>query len=144
MDLSSYKTWEKIFLVLLVVGAVVYFLIPSGGDSDSGSTPKKNENTLLVRGKEYILDRVNSPSTTTFLSYKNVDSLLKEWGVEMDSNHHAMLIEFEATNAFGGRVRKSWCIFYLNGNAVDHADGQYINKVNIREYINTMKWQGKW
>ena len=66
MDLSSYKTWEKIFLVLLVVGAVVYFLIPSGGDSDSGSAPKKNENTLLVRGKEYILDRVNSPSTTTF------------------------------------------------------------------------------
>ena len=52
------------------------------------------------------------------------------------------MIEFETTNALGGRVRKNLCVFYVNGNPIDYADGDYINRANVHQYISIMKEKG--
>lgn len=138
MDFSSYKTWQRIIIAVLALGAIIYFVIPS---QDNTSISKEQQ--LLEKGKEYVLRQVNSPSTTTFLSYNdNVEGLLSEWGVTLEEKHDALMIEFETTNALGGRVRKNLCIFYVNGNPIDYADGDYINRANVHQYISIMKEKG--
>ena len=133
MDFSSYKTWERIILAVLAIGAFFYFISPS------------KEAQLLEKGKEFILRQVNSPSSTTFLSYNdNVEDLLSQWGVTFEEKHNALMIEFETTNELGGRTRKTLCIFYVNGTPVDYADADYLNKGNVHRYISTMKEKGLW
>lgn len=140
MDFSSYKTWQRIIIAVLALGAIIYFVIPA---QDNTSISKEQQ--LLEKGKEYILRQVNSPSTTTFLSYNDkVEGLLREWGVTLEEKHDALMIEFETTNALGGRVRKNLCIFYVNGNPIDYADGDYINRANVHQYISIMKEKGLW
>lgn len=140
MDLSSYKTWQRIIIAVLALGAIIYFVIPA-----QNNTSISKEQQLLEKGKEYILRQVNSPSTTTFLSYNDkVEGLLREWGVTLEEKHDALMIEFETTNALGGRVRKNLCIFYVNGNPIDYADGDYINRANVHQYISIMKEKGLW
>lgn len=140
MDLSSYKTWQRIIIAVLALGAIIYFVIPA---QDNTSISKEQQ--LLEKGKEYVLRQVNSPSTTTFLSYNDkVEGLLREWGVTLEEKHDALMIEFETTNALGGRVRKNLCIFYVNGNPIDYADGDYINRANVHQYISIMKEKGLW
>ena len=140
MDLSSYKTWQRIIIAVLALGAIIYFVIPA-----QNNTSISKEQQLLEKGKEYVLRQVNSPSTTTFLSYNDkVEGLLREWGVTLEEKHDALMIEFETTNALGGRVRKNLCIFYVNGNPIDYADGDYINKANVHQYISIMKEKGLW
>lgn len=140
MDLSSYKTWQRIIIAVLALGAIIYFVIPA-----QNNTSISKEQQLLEKGKEYVLRQVYSPSTTTFLSYNDkVEGLLREWGVTLEEKHDALMIEFETTNALGGRVRKNLCIFYVNGNPVDYADGDYINRANVHQYISIMKEKGLW
>ena len=80
MDFSSYKTWQRIIIAVLALGAIIYFVIPA---QDNTSISKEQQ--LLEKGKEYILRQVNSPSTTTFLSYNDkVEGLLREWGVTLE------------------------------------------------------------
>lgn len=152
--MGSYKFWERLILVALVIGGFFYFKSLLSDDSSisednssaySSSTSSYSTKQLLDRGQKFILRQVKSPSTTVFLSYNdNVESLLKEWGINFEKKHDALLIEFETTNGFGGRVRKSLCVFYVNGNPVDYADGDHINKVNAREYISIMQAKGVW
>lgn len=138
MDFSSYKTWQRIIIAVLALGAIIYFVIPA---QDNTSISKEQQ--LLEKGKEYVLRQVNSPSTTTFLSYNDkVEGLLREWGVTLEEKHDALMIEFETTNALGGRVRKNLCVFYVNGNPIDYADGDYINRANVHQYISIMKEKG--
>lgn len=138
MDFSSYKTWQRIIIAVLALGAIIYFVIPA---QDNTSISKEQQ--LLEKGKEFVLRQVNSPSTTTFLSYNDkVEGLLREWGVTLEEKHDALMIEFETTNALGGRVRKNLCIFYVNGNPIDYADGDYINRANVHQYISIMKEKG--
>lgn len=138
MDFSSYKTWQRIIIAVLALGAIIYFVIPA---QDNTSISKEQQ--LLEKGKEFVLRQVNSPSTTTFLSYNDkVEGLLREWGVTLEEKHDALMIEFETTNALGGRVRKNLCVFYVNGNPIDYADGDYINRANVHQYISIMKEKG--
>lgn len=140
MDFSSYKTWQRIIIAVLALGAIIYFVIPA---QDNTSISKEQQ--LLEKGKEYVLRQVNSPSTTTFLSYNDkVEGLLREWGVTLEEKHDALMIEFETTNALGGRIRKNLCVFYVNGIPVDYADGDNINRANVHEYISIMKAKGLW
>ena len=146
MDFSSYKTWERIIIAGIAVIAILYFCI-SSCDSTSSSSNKsfQKEEQLIERGKEYILRQVNSPSTTTFLTTTPMDkteALLKEWGVHLEEKHDALMIGFEATNLYGGRVRKNWCIFYVNGYPIDYADGENINRANVHQYISIMRENG--
>ena len=140
MDFSSYKTWQRIVLAVLAFGAIIYFVMPSESD-----TSISKEEQLLAKGKEFILGQVNSPSTTTFLSYNDkVEGLLREWGVTLEEKHDALMIEFETTNALGGRIRKTLCVFYVNGIPVDYADADNINRANVHQYISIMKEKGLW
>ena len=145
MDLSSYKTWERIVCVVLAValtiGAIFYFSSPNGSNKEEPSKEEK----LIEKGKSFILRQLNSPSTTTFLSTTPMDKteeLLIEWGVNMESKHDALMIGFETTNAYGGRIRKNWCIFFVNGIPIDYADGDNINRANVHQYISIMREKG--
>ena len=148
MDLSSYKTWERIICVVLGICASCYFLVRScSSEQNASERGATKEERLIERGKEFILNQVNSPSTTTFLTTTPMDKtedLLREWGVKLEEKHDALMIGFEATNQLGGRVRQNWCIFYVNGTPVDYADGSYINRANVHQYISVMKDKGLW
>lgn len=151
MDFSSYKTWRNIAIAVIAIGAIIYFVSPS---EENKTPPEENktlvynipkEKQLLEKGKEFILRQVNSPSTTIFLSYSDeVKGILTEWGVKLEEKHDALLIEFETTNALGGRIRKSLCIFYLNGIPVDYADASDLNRATVHQYISIMKEKGLW
>lgn len=143
MDFRSYKTWRNIIIAVIAVIFIVTKFSPTNEESNSYSTSISKEEQLLAQGKEFILRQVNSPSTTTFLSYNDkVEGLLREWGVTLEEKHDALMIEFETTNALGGRVRKNLCVFYVNGNPIDYADGDYINRANVHQYISIMKEKG--
>lgn len=143
MDFSSYKTWRNIIIAVIAIIFIVTKFSPTNEESNSYSTSISKEEQLLAQGKEFILRQVNSPSTTTFLSYNDkVEGLLREWGVTLEEKHDALMIEFETTNALGGRVRKNLCVFYVNGNPIDYADGDYINRANVHQYISIMKEKG--
>lgn len=105
------------------------------------------ETQLVQRGKAFILDQVISPSTTTFISHTSsdkIEALLCQWGVQLEEKHDALMIEIETTNGFGGRVRKNLCVFFVNGNPVEYADADDLNRVSIHQYITAMKDLGKW
>lgn len=148
MDFSSYKTWERIACVVLGICAVCYFLTRScSSEQSSLGYGASKEERLIERGKEFILSQVNSPSTTTFLTTTPMDKtegLLRQWGVTLEERHDALMIGFEATNLYGGRVRKNWCIFFVNGTPIDYADGDNINRANVHQYISIMKDKGLW
>lgn len=145
MDFSSYKTWERIVCIVLAIalgiGAIFYFTSPIGSNNEE---PSKEEQ-LIKEGKAFILRQLNSPSTTTFLSTTPMDkteALLVEWGVKLEDRHDALMIGFETSNVLGGRVRKNWCIFFVNGRAIDYADGDNINRANVHQYISIMREKG--
>ena len=145
MDFSSYKTWRNIIIAVIAVIFIVTKFSPTNEESNSYSTSISKEEQLLAQGKEFILRQVNSPSTTTFLSYNDkVEGLLREWGVTLEEKHDALMIEFETTNALGGRIRKTLCVFYVNGIPVDYADADNINRANVHQYISIMKEKGLW
>ena len=105
------------------------------------------ESQLLQRGQSYILNQLGNPSTATFISHTSsdkVESLLREWGVTLEEKHDAILIEVEGSNAYGGRVRKNYCVFFVNGNPIDYADSENLNRVSIHNYITTMKQFSGW
>ena len=54
------------------------------------------------------------------------------------------MLEVEGSNAYGGRVRKSYCVFFVNGNPIDYADAEDLNRVSIHQYITTMKQFRGW
>ncbi len=70
------------------------------------------------------------------------EGLLRQWGVTLEEKHDALMIGFEATNGYGGRVSKIWCIFFVNGMPIDYADGDYLNSANVHQYISAMKEKG--
>lgn len=88
-----------------------------GGGGDGG---------LKKASQEYVLQRLKSPSTATFLSYANSDDfgdfLKNEYNLNLKDNCDAVMIEVESTNGFGGRVRNSFIVFFRDGEAVDMID----------------------
>ena len=105
------------------------------------------ESQLVQRGKTFISNQLGNPSGISFISHTssdNVEALLREWGVTLEEKHDAILIEVEGSNVYGGRVRKNYCVFFVNGNPIDYADSENLNRVSIHNYITTMKQFSGW
>ena len=105
------------------------------------------ESQLVQRGKTFISNQLGNPSDISFISHTsndNVEALLREWGVTLEEKHDAILIEVEGSNVYGGRVRKNYCVFFVNGNPIDYADSENLNRVSIHDYITTMKQFKGW
>ena len=105
------------------------------------------ESQLVQRGKTFISNQLGNPSDISFISHTsndNVEALLREWGVTLEEKHDAILIEVEGSNVYGGRVRKNYCVFFVNGNPIDYADSENLNRVSIHNYITTMKQFRGW
>ena len=105
------------------------------------------ESQLVQRGKTFISNQLGNPSDISFISHTsndNVEALLREWGVTLEEKHDAILIEVEGSNVYGGRVRKNYCVFFVNGNPIDYADSENLNRVSIHNYITTMKQFKGW
>ena len=121
----------------LITGITLFvscFIIASCGST--------KEEQLIERGKEYISRHISSPTFVSTTPIDRTEALLKEWGVNLEDKHDALMIGFEATNLYGGRVHKNWCIFFVNGYPIDHADGDNINRVNVHHYISIMREKG--
>lgn len=120
----------KLFLVLSVIIAFC------------SCTSTSKESQLVERGQTFILNQLNNPSTAKFLSYTpndKVEALLRSWGVTLEEKHDVIMLEVEGSNAYGGRISKTYCVFFVNGNPIDYADADNINASNIHQYITTMK-----
>ncbi len=105
------------------------------------------ESQLVERGQRFILNQLNNPSSAKFISSTSsdkIESLLISWGVTLEEKHDAIMLEVEGSNAYGGRVRKSYCVFFVNGNPIDYADAEDLNRVSIHQYITTMKQFRGW
>ena len=121
----------KAFKFLVVLSVIIAFCSCSSKESQ-----------LVERGQRFILNQLNNPSSAKFISSTSsdkIESLLISWGVTLEEKHDAIMLEVEGSNAYGGRVRKSYCVFFVNGNPIDYADADDLNRVSIHQYITTMK-----
>ena len=128
----------KKFIGRLIMLAAIFCAISCGNTK---------ENSLINKGEDFILDQVLSPSSTIFLSTTPsdiVEDLFTQWGVEIEEKHDIIMIEFETANAIGGKVRKSYCIFFVDGEPIDFADSENINKTNVHKYISAIKMKSSW
>lgn len=126
----------KAFKFLVVLSVIIAFCSCSSKESQ-----------LVERGQRFILNQLNDPSSAKFISSTSsdkIESLLISWGVTLEEKHDAIMLEVEGSNAYGGRVRKSYCIFFVNGNPIDYADAEDLNRVSIHQYITTMKQFRGW
>ena len=126
----------KAFKFLVVLSVIIAFCSCSSKESQ-----------LVERGQRCILNQLNDPSSAKFISSTSsdkIESLLISWGVTLEEKHDAIMLEVEGSNAYGGRVRKSYCIFFVNGNPIDYADAEDLNRVSIHQYITTMKQFRGW
>ena len=126
----------KAFKFLVVLSVIIAFCSCSSKESQ-----------LIERGQRFILNQLNDPSSAKFISSTSsdkIESLLISWGVTLEEKHDAIMLEVEGSNAYGGRVRKSYCVFFVNGNPIDYADAEDLNRVSIHQYITTMKQFRGW
>lgn len=126
----------KAFKFLVVLSVIIAFCSCSSKESQ-----------LVERGQRFILNQLNDPSSAKFISSTSsdkIESLLISWGVTLEEKHDAIMLEVEGSNAYGGRVRKSYCVFFVNGNPIDYADADDLNRVSIHQYITTMKQFRGW
>ena len=126
----------KAFKFLVVLSVITAFCSCSSKESQ-----------LVERGQRFILNQLNDPSSAKFISSTSsdkIESLLISWGVTLEEKHDAIMLEVEGSNAYGGRVRKSYCVFFVNGNPIDYADAEDLNRVSIHQYITTMKQFRGW
>ncbi len=126
----------KAFKFLVVLSVIIAFCSCSSKESQ-----------LVERGQRFILNQLNDPSSAKFISSTSsdkIESLLISWGVTLEEKHDAIMLEVEGSNAYGGRVRKSYCVFFVNGNPIDYADAEDLNRVSIHQYITTMKQFRGW
>lgn len=96
-------------------------------------------NTLKSKGVEYVLDNLKSPSSADFLSYtdsKDVRKLIKkEYNIKYDKDCDIIMLEVEATNGFGGRVRDTYIVLFKDGEAIDMCDASNVNINTIRTVL---------
>lgn len=126
----------KAFKFLVVLSVIIAFCSCSSKESQ-----------LVERGQRFILNQLNDPSSAKFISSTSsdkIESLLISWGVTLEEKHDAIMLEVEGSNAYGGRVRKSYCVFFVNGNPIDYADAENLNRVSIHQYITAMKQFRGW
>ena len=126
----------KAFKFLVVLSVIIAFCSCSSKESQ-----------LVERGQRFILNQLNDPSSAKFISSTSsdkIESLLISWGVTLEEKHDAIMLEVEGSNAYGGRVRKSYCVFFVNGNPIDYADAEDLNRVSIHQYITTVKQFRGW
>ena len=126
----------KAFKFLVVLSVIIAFCSCSSKESQ-----------LVERGQRFILNQLNDPSSAKFISSTSsdkIESLLISWGVTLEEKHDAIMLEVEGSNAYGGRVRKSYCVFFVNGNPIDYADAEDLSRVSIHQYITTMKQFRGW
>lgn len=126
----------KAFKFLVVLSVIIAFCSCSSKESQ-----------LVERGQRFILNQLNDPSSAKFISSTSsdkIESLLISWGVTLEEKHDAIMLEVEGSNAYGGRVRKSYCVFFVNGNPIDYANAEDLNRVSIHQYITTMKQFRGW
>lgn len=126
----------KAFKFLVVLSVIIAFCSCSSKESQ-----------LVERGQRFILNQLNDPSSAKFISSTSsdkIESLLISWGVTLEEKHDAIMLEVEGSNAYGGKVRKSYCVFFVNGNPIDYADAEDLNRVSIHQYITTMKQFRGW
>lgn len=105
------------------------------------------EDKLIDAGKEYVLSNLNAPSSAVFLSHASSSKcrkVLEDWGITMEDRHDVITLEVEAENGFGGRIRKNFMVFFVNGNAVDMEDATEVNKTNVKVLINNLKENYGW
>ena len=131
------KNFSPLMLVIMIT--LTTCIIASSCFNQTSS----KEQLLLERGKQFILDKVRSPSSTVFISSvssEDTEKILTDWGVKLEDKHDVIMLEFETVNGFGGKVREMACIFFVNKNPIDYADASDVNQTYIHKYIETLKF----
>ena len=105
------------------------------------------EEELKSAGAKYILSNINNPSSAEFITYvnsKNTKAALEEMGVNFESKHDVVVIEVEATNALGGRITKSYAVFFINKVPVEMIDADKLNPSNVQQAFSHLKATKGW
>lgn len=128
--LKEKRGWSetKYYLVACTSIALIFYVIPRVTTGISNNYNERDDDGGLKQaGMEFVLQRLKSPSTATFISYGNSDvcrELLRtEFNIILKNNCDAVSIEVEATNGFGGRNREVYLVFFKDGKAIDMIDG---------------------
>lgn len=76
MDLSSYKTWERIILIATAIGALIYFYSPT---KDSTNDTKSYYSYYDAAGNKVIINLNEDESGTIRMEYAPTSSGLEQY-----------------------------------------------------------------
>ena len=117
----------KYGIILFSIVLILYIIPPAITGISNNYNGRDDDGGLKQAGMEFVLQRLKSPSTATFISYVNSDAcreiLRTEFNIILKNNCDAVSIEVEATNGFGGRNREEYLIFFKDGKAIDMIGG---------------------
>lgn len=109
-----------------------------------------SDSTMVKTGQEAVLNVLKSPSTAKFISYgksSKVKPIIEEHlGIKTKDNRDVMLFEVEAQNSFGGMVKSTFFVFYIDGKPIDVVEENSIlspNKSNVIAALNYNGWIGE-
>ena len=132
------KTLLIVFIGVTLIGGIKHQF---WGSSDS---------TMVKTGQEAVLNVLKSPSTAKFISYgksSKVKPIIEEHlGIKTKDNRDVMLFEVEAQNSFGGMVKSTFFVFYIDGKPIDVVEENSIlspNKSNVIAALNYNGWIGE-
>lgn len=86
------------------------------------------------RGYSFLANQMNSPSTLVLLEYISASQtaeIFRQGGWELEPYQKAVTYIVEGTNNFGGRIKKSYVVFFVDGNPIDYVESDQLNKFNI-------------
>lgn len=108
--------------------------------SSSSSSNALSSSSIKSTGYNFVLYQLKSPSTAVLVDYFDPNVMRESFnkiGFEMKNNQCAAMYDVEATNSFGGRVRKKYVVFFQDGEPIDLCDAEMItrNAIPTVEYV---------
>lgn len=91
---------------------------------------------LKSKGKEYVLDNLQNPSSADFYSYtksKAIRKMIKEdCNIEYEKDCDIIKLGVEATGGYGRRVKLEFLVFFYDGEPIDLLDADALSTGAIR------------
>lgn len=108
----------------------------------SNSNSLSSGDKLVDIATEYVRSQLNSPSTAVFHGFVRAEKFREitytEWGITLPSNCDIVIIDVEATNGLGGRIRTNYAVFFKNGQPIDMIDASELDNMKLRQAISWM------
>lgn len=128
---------ERWYVIFVVAGLIISnFVIPGMFEQGEDS----NDEEIVAKGEQYILERISCPSSAVFQSYYDsdtVEELLKsEWNYELERGRQIMMYTVSHTDAYGERKQTSYLVFFREGKPVGMENAAIIDQYNIRSIMD--------